>query len=287
MSQFASASDYAECEALHRQFGTSYYFATRRFRSDIRLRTHAIYGFVRVADEIVDNPGSKPGILVASELAEWREMWRAGLAGQRPDHPVMRAFVDTVNAARIPVNEVELFLDAMEMDLTVARYATYDDLEGYMRGSASAVGLMMVAAMNVPLTPARIEGACALGNAMQMTNFLRDIREDYERGRVYMPMADLDRFGVAVTDLGHGEVSAEFVKFMKFEIARTRLLYDQADPEINALPKQARRPVVLARRLYAGILDVIERRDYNVFSGRARLTQMERVMTLAGVLLGR
>lgn len=287
MSQFASASDYAECEALHREYGTSYYFATRRFKPEIRRRTHAIYGFVRVADEIVDDTGGKPAILVASELAEWREMWRSGLAGQRPEHPVMRAFVDVVGECNIPAQEVELFMDAMDEDVATTRYATYADLDQYMRGSASAVGLMMCAAMDVPMNPDRVKGACALGNAMQLTNFLRDIGEDWERGRVYLPQEDLAKFGVVNADIGDRAMSAEFVRLMKFEIARTRLLYDDADPHIRELPRAPKQAVLLARRLYAQILDEIERRDYNVFRGRARLNNFQRAMTLAGVLLGR
>ncbi|MBL8049337.1 MAG: phytoene/squalene synthase family protein [Chthonomonas sp.] len=287
MTRFASESDYAECEALHRLHGTSYYFATRSFPARIRRRTHAIYGFVRVADEIVDNPGSKPAFAIASELAEWRAEWLRAQAGQRPDHPVMRAFIDTVNEAAISPAEVNLFLDAMEQDLSVTRYATFADLEGYMRGSASAVGLMMCAAMDVELTPSRVAGACALGNAMQLTNFLRDVAEDWERGRVYLPLEDLERFGVSPNTLGVGAMSPEFAALMRFEIARTRLLYEEADEQIMGLPRAARRPVLLARRLYSGILGEIERRDYNVFTGRARLTQWQRVRTLAGVLLGR
>jgi phytoene synthase len=278
---FASEQDFEACRRLHRTYGTTYYFATMRFPKEIRRRTHAIYGFVRVPDEWVDNPGELSLTDRKQKLDEWRDSLHQGLEGVRPDHPVMRAFVDVVREAQIDVREADLFLDAMEADLDVRRYATYDDLRGYMRASAAAVGLMMCDALGADRREDIREGAIALGEAMQLTNFLRDVGEDSTRGRLYMPLEDLDRFGVTEAQISAGQVTEGWRALMKFEIDRARALYARSDESIPYLPSEMRRAVRLARELYARILDRIESQDYDVFSKRARTTTLEKLAVAA------
>lgn len=281
---FASAEDHAECRRLHRKHGTTYYFATQRFEPAIRRRVHALYGFVRVPDEWVDNPEVKSVSRQSALLCEYRSQLLRGLDGVRPDEPALRAFCDVVRECGMPLQEPLLFLDAMEQDLTVTRYEDYAALQGYMRGSASAVGVMMCSVLGAPQDAETLAGARALGEAMQLTNFLRDIREDLDRGRVYIPQVDLDTFGVTEADLRKGEVTDKFRDLMRFEIARARALYQIADEAIPRLPRSGQKPVRLARVLYARILDRIEAMDYDVFSARARTSKLEKLWTAVKVL---
>lgn len=276
--RFATSGDYDLCRRLHRQYGTTYYFASRCFPSSVRRRVDALYGFVRVPDEWVDNP-RLPTVETEQRLVAYRQQLVEGVGGIRPDEPVLRAFADTMAEAGMGLEEPLLFLDAMKSDLTVTRYPTYSDLQGYMRGSASAVGAMMCTVLGLEMDADRTRGAHRLGEAMQLTNFLRDVGEDLDRGRVYLPEEDLERFGLR--DLASREVSGEFRELMKFEIARARSLYAEADREIDRLPDPFRRPVRLARTLYARILDRIESNGYDVFRKRARTSLAEKLIVAA------
>lgn len=286
LGTFASASDHAECRRLHRKFGTTYYFATRRFDAATRRRIHALYGFVRVPDEWVDNPGELSPDRRRKLLTDYRSQLLRGLDGVRPDHPVLRAFCDVVHETEMPLDEPLLFLDAMEQDLDVARYPTYESLRGYMRGSACAVGLMMCPIIGAGNDPKMLEAASALGEAMQLTNFLRDVGEDVGRGRIYLPKEDMAQFGVTDQDILGRNRSQAFVDLMKFEIARARSLYVLANEGIPLLPRPAQKGVRLASILYSRILDRIEANDYDVFTSRARTSTSEKLAILARVAIG-
>lgn len=273
---FASHEDRQICRELHRRFGTTYYFANRRFEPRIREKVDALYAFVRVPDEWVDNP-TEPVECVRERLADYRAEMEQGIVGARPNDPVLRTFCDLLVAGSVPVSEARLFLHAMEMDLSVTRYESFTELEEYMRGSAGSVGVMMAAILEAPEKPEVRVGAIALGIAMQLTNFLRDIAEDFARGRIYLPLEDLARFDVSECDIAEGKVSDQFIQLMMFEIARTRSLYEVADEAIPLIPRQHRVPVRLARVLYARILDRIECMNYDVFAGRARTSKIEKV----------
>lgn len=286
LAVYASAEDHAECRRLHRKYGSTYYFATQRFDRPCRQRVHALYGFVRVPDEWVDNPGESSAENQARMLRDYRSQLLRGLDGVRPDHAVLRAFCDVIRESGMPLSEPLLFLDAMEQDLTVTRYARYADLQDYMRGSAAAVGVMMCSVLGAGSDATTLTGARALGDAMQLTNFLRDIREDMERGRVYLPEEDLARFGVKEEDIRAHRVTESFRDLMRFEVARARALYGVADEAIPRLPARAQKPVRLARILYARILDRIEALDYDVFQTRARTTRWEKICTALRVELG-
>jgi phytoene synthase len=281
---FADAKDFEECRRLHRKFGTSYYFATRLFPAKVRKRTHALYGFVRLPDEWVDNPDASPSEIKA-RIDDYRGEYLEGLRGVRPTCGVLRAFCDVALAAAIPLEEPLNFLRSMEQDLEVSRYETYPELCGYMRGSASAVGVMMCSVMSDCVDQAALPYAAALGEAMQMTNFLRDIGEDARRGRIYLPSEDLKRFGVDEDQILDGQVTEEFKNLLRFEIARIHDLYTYADQGIELLPPFAHRAVRLASVLYRRILDRIEEADYDVFTRRARTTRTEKIRLAAQLFL--
>ncbi len=183
----------------------------------------------------------------------------------------------TVRAFDIDPDCFRRFLRSMTMDLTITRYETWKDLCHYMDGSAAVIGEMMLPILE-PLDPAAGPHARDLGDAFQLTNFLRDVAEDLDRGRVYLPQEDLRRYDA---DPSRREATAEWVELMRFEIGRCRRLYVSADIGIGMLPPQSARCVRAARALYSRILDVIEDQDYDVFSRRARVPTWQKAALVA------
>ncbi len=271
-------ADYEACRRLNAHHGKTYYFSTLFFPPELRRAVHALYGFVRYPDEIVDNP--PPGSDPARALADYRDATCRALDTGDANLPVLRAFADMARHAQMPSEYPLAFLDAMQMDLKQTRYATFADLQTYTYGSASVVGLMMCAVMGVR-DPEALRRAHDLGLAMQLTNFWRDIGEDFHaRGRIYLPQEDMERFGCTEAMLAAGEVSAPFVALMRFQIERARALYASSDAGIALLPAEGRLPITLARVLYARILDKIEANGYDVFRRRARTSGLEKAAVL-------
>lgn len=277
-NSFASESDHRECSRLHRKYGTTYFFASRRLPADVRRAIDAVYGFVRVPDEWVDNPRTDEMQTPQELLAEYRKELLSANYGVRPNYGVLRAFCDVVNQKLIPLEEPILFLDAMEQDLHVNRYETYEDLRLYMRGSAVSVGLMLLRVFDAPNEPDLIEGARQLAEAMQMTNFLRDFGEDADRGRVYFPLDEIQRFGLRDDIQYCLEHQKEWNEFAKFQIARIRELFAGANLRVKDLPRDCQFGVQLASTLYEKILDHVESNDYNVFRGRLMTTPREKMI---------
>jgi phytoene synthase len=197
---------------------------------------------------------------------------------------VLAAAAVTVHQHSIPMECFDRFFGSMRLDLTVDRYASWDDLLGYMDGSAAVIGEMLLPLLDPVDRAAALGPARALGFAFQFTNFLRDIGEDLDRGRQYLPQEDLSRFGV---DLSERRVDGSFRELMAFEIARCRRLYDEARPGLALLSSRSRPAITVAHSLYAAILDRIEESDVDVFSSRARVGRGRRVRIVAGVLAGR
>jgi phytoene synthase len=179
---------------------------------------------------------------------------------------------------------VEAFLRSMRMDLTVSSYKTFDDLLDYVHGSAAVIGLQMLPVLE-PVVPLAVAApyAADLGIAFQLTNFLRDVGEDLRRDRVYLPLEDLDAFGVTVEQLQAGVVDARFRRLMAFEIARTREIYRTAALGIRLLHPTSRRCISLALQLYGGILDEIERADHQVLDRRVSVRPLRRAAALLRV----
>ena len=281
---FATRQDFEECRRLHKAFGTSYFMASRLFPKSVRTRVDAVYGFVRVPDEWVDNPDGRTQDEARSLLDSFRRQLVTGYQGERPTFPVLRAFLDVARETAIPASEPLVFLQAMEQDLDQTTFATYAELRQYMRGSAVAVGNMMCRVLGAEDSMEVRTGAAALAEAMQLTNFLRDIAEDLARGRVYLPLDELNRFGVGLADLREGKVNPGFVALMRFQIDRARRLYAESDHHIARLPGHAQPAVRTARVLYARILDKIEAQGYDVFGHRARASMAEKIWLLARTL---
>lgn len=273
---------YAINQELNRRYGTTYYWSTHLLPAVKRPHVHALYGLCRFADDIVDDLGSTATVEQRAQvLQEFGDRFFADYANGRSEHPVLKAVVHTVRSFDIEPEAVRRFLTSMTMDLSVATYDTYTDLEVYMDGSAAVIGEMMLPI----LEPRDIERARPhardLGNAFQLTNFLRDVAEDLERGRVYIPQEDLNRFGA---DPHSHTANDAWVELMRFEIARCRRLYGSADLGIAMLPASSQRCIRAARDLYSGILGKIEAADYDVFSKRVRVATARKLAMAAKVL---
>jgi phytoene synthase len=238
---------------------------------------HALYGFARYADEIVDDLASS---LSEDEKAAALRGWGAQVicdikTGTSHDQ-IGRALVDTVQKFNIPIPHFEAFLHSMEMDLTIREYKTYEDLMEYVYGSAAVIGLQMVPILGA-LSPDAYESAKKLGIAFQLANFIRDIGEDLERGRIYMPLEDLEKFNVSPKDLYARVLTPNIISLIKYEIERVRTLQREANPGIAMLEASSRPCIEAASELYCGIVDEVEANGYDVFNLRAKTSTWRRL----------
>ncbi|GAA3626230.1 phytoene/squalene synthase family protein [Kineosporia mesophila] len=264
---------YEHCRRVNAEHGKTYYLATMLLPPEKRPYVWAQYAFARSADEFVDS-------LVApnpAALETWgNEFLEALSGGVVPEDPATVAMLHTVRRWQVPRVHIEAFLESMQMDATITGYQTYADLEQYMYGSAAVIGLQMLPILE-PQTPEASARARALGEAFQMSNFIRDVGEDLQRGRVYLPQEDLDSFGVTREALQAGEVTPMIRELLKFEIERTRRLYAFAEPGIEMLHPTSQDCVRTAFVLYGEILDAVEKIDYQVLSRRASVPLTRRL----------
>lgn len=275
------AQSYEECRRLNALHGKTYYLATLLLPAKKRPYVHALYGFARFADEIVDDlastltPEEK-----ATELKNWGATVISDLRKGESKDLIGMALVDTVKKFDIPLSYFEAFMKSMEMDLTVTRYKTYEDLMEYVYGSAVVIGLEMLPILGYKDERA-IEAATALGTAFQLANFIRDIGEDIDRGRIYMPLDDLAKFGVSEAMLLKREMTPEITEAIKYQINRVRDLQAIADAGIQYLDPISRPCIRAASELYCGIVDEVEANNYDVFSHRATTSTARRLRVAA------
>ncbi len=270
---------YRQCARLTWRHGTTYFWGAALLPRPQRRHVHAVYALCRLADDIVDAPSATSDTGRVPETRRALDAFRQRFldAVDRPEdaEPVLAAVGCTVRECGIAIECFDRFFGAMSMDLEVERYQRWDDLLGYMEGSAAVIGEMMLPVLR-PTSPEAFEPARALGFAFQLTNFLRDVDEDLARGRVYLPQEDLERFGA---DPARRVVDDAWRAVMAFEIERNRELYRQAWTGLEHLPGASARCVGTAHRLYSQILDLIEANDYDVFSGRLRLPTWRKAAT--------
>jgi len=287
------AAAYQRCRELHRRHGRSYYLAARLLPAASRRHVHALYGFTRTADDLVDTPGDDP----AAALAHLADRLHAGLADPAAvaADPILPAVVRTVRDLGLDVADLDRFLASMAMDLTVTRYETYDDLLVYMDGSAAVIGTMLLPIL-APADPTTArEPARQLGLAFQLTNFIRDIAEDLGRGRVYLPQEDLRQCGVRIEDLqaatagrtlrAAGSAAGSISSLIEYAMSRARIHYAAAQPGVDLLPPASARCVRVAHRVYGAILDEVEARGRDVFAERIVVPPVRRIrLALSAVL---
>jgi 15-cis-phytoene synthase len=279
-------ASYERCRALNREHGKTYYLATRLLPRWKRRHVHALYGFTRYTDNIVDCAGGD-GLARAARLRGWAERFLAALDGAPVDDPVLPAVLHTIAVFDLDRADFVAFLRSMEMDLTVDSYPTYDDLLEYMAGSAAAIGTMMLPILGAADVVAAREPARQLGLAFQLTNFIRDVAEDLDLGRIYLPLKDLADFGVTPDVLRARLATPAVRELVAFQVERARQHYAQAATGIPMLTPTSQACIRTAFQLYGGILDEVVRAGYDVFSGRATVPNRRRLAGLAASLLTR
>jgi phytoene synthase len=281
---------YERCRELHKRHGRTYYLATRLLPAWKRRHVHALYGFTRYADEIVDRTEDLPGTERAARLAEWSDLFMAGLRGESVNDPLLPAVLHTIAVFDLDRADFSSFLQSMAMDLTVTSYATYADLLDYMDGSAAAIGTMMLPILGSSDPVAAREPARQLGLAFQLTNFIRDVAEDLDRGRTYLPDEDLARFGVTPDDLIVAatlrSTTPQIRALIEYEVGRARAHYAAAAPGVLLLAPASQACVRSAYVLYGGILDEVAAAGYDVFARRAVVPRRRRIAIVARALLG-
>ena len=269
------------CRGLTRRYARTFYFASHCLPGSVRPHAYAIYAFCRSADNAVDEAQSLPD--ARQQIAQTRLDLNRVYAGA-PVPPLYQAFRRTVQEKAIPRDLFEALLDGMEMDLTISRYATFADLDLYCYRVAGVVGLMMTHLFGYR-SERCFPSAVALGQAMQLTNILRDIQEDLERDRIYLPQDELAQFGVTEAALAARQVDEPFHELMRFQIARARAAYTEAEAGIpDLIGHSSRLTVRVMGRLYGGILNAIERQDYDVFRSRARVSTPRKLVGLGQCL---
>ena len=275
----ALRDSYKECKRLNSLHGKTYYLATLLLPKAKRPHVHALYGFARYADEIVDDLSSTLSPTEKSDvLRRWSDQLLQDIANGRSHDHIGRALVDTVQRFNIPISYFEAFLHSMAMDLTVTSYEKYEDLMEYVYGSAAVIGLQMVHVLGTvkdkksdALIPAE-----KLGIAFQLANFIRDVGEDLDRGRVYLPLQELKQYGVSREMLEKRVLTPQIIEALKFQIARVKSLQQEANAGIELLSPDSRPCIRAASELYCGIVDEVEKIDYNVFEKRAKTSTFRR-----------
>lgn len=278
-------SAYRVCRQMQRRHDPTYYWATRRLPQEVRPAVHALYGFVRGADELVDGPHRPPTPQARREALDgWQRELDQGLARGHSEHPVIAALVDAGRRHGLPLGQLSVYMDSMRVDCGSVRLGTRRELDLYMRGSAGAVGLIMAPLLGAP---AELHPAVArLGVAFQLTNFIRDVREDIELDRVYLPAEDRDRMGVSVQDIAAGHVSEGFRALLAAEVDRARELFATTAGLCDSLHPAVGPGIRLARAVYERVLDRVEALDFDVLRSRASLSPRQ-IPGLALVAAGR
>jgi len=282
-------SAYAHCREITRKHAKTFYMATRFLPNHKQRSIFAIYGLCRYLDDLVDEAEDLILKKKISELdvVEKLEAFKLKLVdtyrGSEQDDPILTAFSDTLNLYKIPLDLPLQLMDGVKMDLTKNRYKNFEELYDYSYKVASVVGLMTSEVFGYD-NPKAVEHAVDLGIAMQLTNILRDVGEDLERDRIYLPQDELRKFGISEDDLFSHNLDDRFTSFMQFQIKRANDYYISSDRGIPMLNKDSRLPVCLARENYSRILSKIEENNFNVFQRRAYLNSTEKLTMVPKVM---
>ncbi|MEI6316463.1 MAG: phytoene/squalene synthase family protein [bacterium] len=268
------AKDITFCKKTTRAYGTSYFISTYFFPKLLRERTWVLYAFVRYPDEIVDTEEKNP-IIARQKILAWKNEWAKAYAGATDVHPILRANAVLWSECSIPFEYSNIFLDAMLQDTNKNRYQTYAELETYMYGSATVVGYMM--SYIIGFTDNALVYAKALGEAFQLTNFLRDIKEDLARGRIYIPREDWARYHVTEADFQSSNMPSNMKKLILHEVERNEQLYSEALKGISLLNKEGRRAVRIALYLYKEIMEQIKTNPKRVWKERVRVSLFRKI----------
>ncbi|MGQ9609957.1 MAG: phytoene/squalene synthase family protein [bacterium] len=267
---------YLYCESIAKKHSKTFHLASSLLPFEKRRSARALYAFCRISDDIIDRPNENYKL----RLDEWKK--RSISDDLYQDDPITIAWADTKFKFKIPSKYAEQLIDGVEMDLKLKRYDTFEELAEYCYGVASTVGLMVMHIIGFSDNSA-INYAIRLGVALQLTNILRDIREDYMAGRVYLPQKELSDFGLEEKNIAESIIDNRWKAFMRFQIERNRILYKGSLPGIELLDPDGRFAIATSAELYRAILDDIEAHDYNVFNRRAFVSNWNKFKKLPGI----
>lgn len=280
---------YSHCREITRKHAKTFYMATRFLPNHKQRSIFAIYGLCRYLDDLVDEAEDlilKKKISeldVVEKLDAFKNKLVDTYRGAEQDDPILIAFSDTLELYKIPFDLPLQLMDGVKTDLIKNRYQNFNELYDYSYKVASVVGLMTSEVFGYS-NPKAVEHAVDLGIAMQLTNILRDVGEDLERDRIYLPRDELDEFGVSERDLFNHILNDRFIEFMKFQIKRANEYYKSSDKGIAMLSRDSRLPVCLARENYSRILSKIEENNFNVYQHRAYLNSTEKLSMVPKVM---
>ena len=265
--------------ALTRHYSKSFYLSNLMLPRDKRWATFALYGYCRHIDNLIDTPRPRTEAELQNELQFLEsELFTAYRTGES-QHPVIGPFIEVAKAYGIPVSYPAELIKGVRMDIQTPRYETFDDLYLFCYRVAGVVGLMMTPVLGTH-DPQALKFAEKLGVAMQLTNILRDIWEDKEMNRVYLPQEEIRSFGLDVNHIFEERMSDNFRRFMKFQIDRAHQYYEEADQGIKMLPREAQYAIYSASKIYRGILRKIEVQDYNPFLGRVYVPMRKKMQII-------
>lgn len=270
---------YNKCDEITYENSRTFFLASALLPEEKRKAARALYAFCRITDDIVDEPHS-----ALTQRQKNLDTWRAEIMAESPpeDSLVCLAWADTQAKFNIPRGYATQLIDGCERDIAQTRYETFADLAEYSYGVASTVGLMAMHIVGFSGEEA-LPYAIRLGVALQLTNILRDVAEDWRNGRLYLPEDELTQFGLSEADIERGIVTDNWRKFMQFQIERTRKLYEQSLPGIAMLDADGRFAIAAAAELYQAILTDIENNDYDVFSRRAYISKFGKLRRLPAI----
>jgi phytoene synthase len=269
---------YRTCETLTAQHSRTFSLAARLLPTEKRSAIHALYAFCRTTDDMVDRPGSN----ALHALEEWRKI--------SFDHDPTRhagvapAWIHTRLRFQVPLAYADQLIEGVSLDLTTRRYRNFHDLAAYCYGVASTVGLMYMHIVGYR-SQAAVPYAVRMGVALQMTNILRDVAEDWRNGRLYLPLDELAEFHLSEEDIQNGRISENWRRFMRFQIARIYRLYQESMPGIAYIHPEGQFALIAAADLYRGIMRDIESHDFDVFSRRAHLSGMQKISRIPALWL--
>jgi 15-cis-phytoene synthase len=273
LMRLSLADSYRFCEQVARREAGNFYHAFRVLPRGQRQAMCALYAFLRLTDDLGDS--LEPTATKRALLADWRQQFERSLAGDYT-HSLHPAFHDTINNYQIPTQYLHDVIDGVEMDLDTASYPTFADLYRYCYRVASAVGLACIHIWGFTDDRGK-EYAEKAGIAFQLTNILRDLGEDAARGRIYLPLEDLERFDYPASKLAQKERDDHFRSLMRFQVERARNHYELSQPLTPLLNPPGRAVFQVMTRTYRGLLDAMENRDYDVFSSRICLSQWRKL----------
>ncbi len=271
---------FAQAEKITRIYAKTFYFASPFLNKQRRRAAYAVYAVCRIADDYVDTNGLDNA---GQKLSKIQRDIDSAYDGYPTEDPLLLAFRNSIEKFSIPKKYLEDILSGIRMDLDKNRYADFTELHDYCCKVAGAVGLILLQIFDAGAQEAR-PYAVDLGVALQLTNIIRDIKEDFARGRIYIPQEELQSFGVTTQDIARQNLSENFKALLQFQIQRARLYYTRCLDGLSLIKNKSSRLLILAiKQMYAAILETIEKNDYDIFSRRVQVSNLKKIAIISGL----